>query len=651
MPLVSVIIPVHNRAHEMSPALDGLLAQTFTDFEVLIVDDHSTDHARDLAREYASRDERFIPADLPDPSRGAPAARNLGVARSRGDFIIFLDSDDALSPHALDARVRFLQSRPDLDFCVSRTQLFREHVGDVPQLWNADTGDDDLIRLLRGDVPWQTTGPTWRRSTLDRIIRPVDSHDQLWDESAHSGQDWEFHIRALLSRLKYERLDIIDSHWRTHSKGRSAIGISSHQVEHARARPQLLEKIIRTLSAQAPERKSDWAPPLVACIWEAAEHLARQASSREAQDAWKLVSTFSLASSLIHHAGLVYWSNPKSRRAGRNLKLIESTWPHPLMPQRGRFYNRAPISPDHVPELAIVMSAYNVAPYVEQAVRSILQQGFRDFKFIIIDDGSTDDTGTILERLAASDCRIQLVRRGNKGLTVSLNEAIALTQSPFIGRMDGDDIARPGRLMQQMKYLREHPDCVLLGTRVMNIDPYGVPLYESKMLESHDAIDRELLMGRGGSVVHPTVIMRRDALERVGFYREEFNNSEDLDLFLRLAEVGRVHNLPDILLDYRRHLSSVNYTRFENQKKIKHDIIAQAFARRGVAMPADWKMSEWKPTTGAEQLREWAWNALKQHRPRIAREHALAALRLQPLRRSSYTLLLRAIRMSRRGGT
>jgi glycosyltransferase involved in cell wall biosynthesis len=649
MPLVSVIIPVHNRAHEMSPALDGLLAQTLTDFEVLIIDDHSTDHARDLARQYASRDERFVPLDLPDPSRGAPAARNVGVARSRGEFVIFLDSDDALSPHALEARTRFLQSRPDLDFCVSRTQLFRENVGDIPQLWNADTGDDDLLRLLRGDVPWQTTGPTWRRASLDRIIRPIDSTHQLWDESAQSGQDWEFHIRALLSHLKYERLDIIDSHWRTHSKGRSAIGISSHQVDHARARPLLLQKIIRTLDTHAPNRKSEWAPPMVACVWEAAEHLSRQATAHDAQSAWQLTSTFSLAPAHVHRAGHVYWSNPKSRRASKRLKLIESNWPHPLMPQRGRFYNRAPISTDHVPELAIVMSAYNVAPYIEQAVRSILQQGFRDFEFIIIDDGSTDETGAILERLAAADCRIRLVRRANKGLTVSLNEAIAMTRSPFIGRMDGDDIARPGRLMQQMKYLRENPDCVLLGTRVMNIDPLGVPLYESKLLESHEAIDRELLMGRGGSVVHPTVIMRHDALKRVGFYREEFNNSEDLDLFLRLAEIGRVHNLPDILLDYRRHLSSVNYTRFENQKRIKHDIIAQAFARRGTTMPADWKTSEWKPTTGAAQLREWAWNALKQNRPRIARTHALAALRLEPFKRSNYTLLLRAIRACRRG--
>src|SRR5205814_9014718 len=119
-------------------------------------------------------------------------------------------------------------------------------------------------------------------------------------------------------------------------------------------------------------------------------------------------------------------------------------------------------------------------------------------------------------------------------------------------------ISEPQRFEKQVTYMCEHPDVVALGSRVVLIDPYGSRVEKPWHKISHQEIEAELLNGVGWAMVHPTVMMRRDALMKVGGYREDLMVSEDLDLFLRLAEVGRLENLPDVLLQYRQHLQSVN---------------------------------------------------------------------------------------------
>lgn len=644
VPKVSIIIPVHNRADELPETLESIRAQTSNDWEAIVVDDHSTDGALEVARKYEREDSRFRSIQLPDPKRGAPAARNFGVQNARGEFVIFLDSDDLLSPTSVDNRLRFIDSHPDLDFAIFKLQLFRTIPGDVPHLWNADTDEDNLIRFLKGDSPWGTASPIWRRASLSKIHLPFGStnSNESWDEQALSAQDWEFHIRALASGLKYDRCDQVDSYWRMHDVSREAIGRSATQIEHLNARTALLERVTKVLDG----RKGINAP-LAAQFFNAAEAQAKFVSRASARDTWRKAYELGLISWKQLKKGIQYLRMLRWKTSAQGFRRrFAQRWPE-LILQRGKFYNRAPIDPNHVPEISVIMSAYNVAPYIERAVESILSQTWRDLEFIIIDDGSTDETGSILERIAQTDCRVRLIRRENKGLTVSLNEAIGLSRSPFIARMDGDDIAHFERLRAQMKYMKEHPECVLLGTRVLIIDPYGVPIVEGEELIGHEMIDEQLLKGRGGSVVHPTALMRRDALEKVGRYREQFNNSEDLDLFLRLAESGRIENLPDVLLQYRRHLSSVNYLKFENQQKIKKQIVEDAFQRRGKQMPTDWELSKWTPTQGAQQLREWAWNAMKKNRPDIARIHAWKALKLEPFKRTNISLMLRALRAKR----
>lgn len=294
------------------------------------------------------------------------------------------------------------------------------------------------------------------------------------------------------------------------------------------------------------------------------------------------------------------------------------------------------------PTVSVLMATYNFRPYLAESVGSILNQTFRDFEFLLIDDGSTDGSEALLREMAAKDARLRLIVRPNKGLTKSLNEGLALCRGTFVARMDADDVSLPQRLEKQVAYLQAHPECVLLGSRVLRIDPYGSPLDESDHKLTHEEIDRQLLsQGLGWAVTHPVATFRRDAAMKVGGYREQFTASQDLDLWLRLAEVGRIANLPDVLLKYRSHFKSVRFTRFQEQKRVKTTILADAYARRGLPPPEQFPEVKWTPLPAAEQMRKWARAALVARNRNVAWKHAIGALRHEPLSAASWKVLAR----------
>ena len=297
------------------------------------------------------------------------------------------------------------------------------------------------------------------------------------------------------------------------------------------------------------------------------------------------------------------------------------------------------------PAVSVVMTVFNTEDYVAEAVESVLRQTFGDFEFIIVDDGSTDRSPAILREYAGRDRRIRLVSRPNTGIVRAANEGIGLARGKYLARMDSDDVSLPRRFEVQVGYLDAHPECVLVASRVTVVDPYGSPVLESGQKLSHEEIEAELLTSNGGwAIVQPSAMMRTDAVRAVGGYRGRHNVSEDQDLFLRLAEVGRVANLPEPLLLYRRHYRSVMHTQWRQREEVKEQIVREAYARRGKPMPADWAFDDWKPTPLAEQLRAWGWAALKRGNVAVARKHALGAVRTAPLSGEAWRLLYCAAR-------
>ena len=208
------------------------------------------------------------------------------------------------------------------------------------------------------------------------------------------------------------------------------------------------------------------------------------------------------------------------------------------------------------PRISVVMPVYNAAAVVGEAVESILNQTFGDFEFIIVDDGSADDSGRILREYARRDDRIKLYTQENGGLIPSLNRCCRIAQGRYIARMDADDISLPTRFEKQFRFLEAHAEIGVLGTWIQDIDEHGTPR-TAWPVPTDPAVIRWFLMF-GNCIAHASVMMRREVLERAGYYRADALHVEDYDLWIRVSEFTGVANFPEVLLYYRLSGESVS---------------------------------------------------------------------------------------------
>lgn len=204
------------------------------------------------------------------------------------------------------------------------------------------------------------------------------------------------------------------------------------------------------------------------------------------------------------------------------------------------------------PVLTVAMSVYNGAPHLRAAIKSILAQTESNFEFLIVDDGSTDQTPEILAESARRDSRIRIITQPNRGLIAALNRLITESRAPLIARMDADDISLPNRFARQIAFLDHNPDYGVVGSSTFDLHPGRAPRPSANppLPTCHQdflaAIEQDAPL-----LCHSTVMMRQSLLIEVGGYRAPFHHCEDYDLWLRLSDRTQLCSLPERLLIYR----------------------------------------------------------------------------------------------------
>jgi hypothetical protein len=237
-----------------------------------------------------------------------------------------------------------------------------------------------------------------------------------------------------------------------------------------------------------------------------------------------------------------------------------------------------------MPRIAVLLPARDAAATIRPAVASILRQTERDLALVCVDDGSTDETGEILGRLARRDRRLTVVAGPGEGIARALHRGLSLCDAEVIARMDADDVAHPERLALQLEALRADPGLAAVGARVRLFPRRhvreGMVRYAAWLngLTSPDLVVRDLFVE--SPLVHPAAAIRRDALEGAGGWRDG-PFPEDYDLWLRLAEAGgRLSNLPRLLLDWRE--SPGRLTRTDPRYALaRHVALKCAYLARG----------------------------------------------------------------------
>jgi glycosyltransferase involved in cell wall biosynthesis len=209
------------------------------------------------------------------------------------------------------------------------------------------------------------------------------------------------------------------------------------------------------------------------------------------------------------------------------------------------------------PTVSVLTSCYNASRYLAEAIESILEQTFKDFEFILIDDGSADNTVEIIRQYEKKDKRIVRIEKAHTGLTDSLNLGLGMARGTWIARLDADDLALKNRLEEQVNYVLNNKDIVLLGTGCIVIDENGVEI-RRKTYPSSNANLLKCIFNGGSPFPHSSVLFRRDEVQRMGGYRPRFNMVEDVDLWLRLSSEGQIASLKMPLIKLRKHTASIS---------------------------------------------------------------------------------------------
>jgi glycosyltransferase involved in cell wall biosynthesis len=182
--------------------------------------------------------------------------------------------------------------------------------------------------------------------------------------------------------------------------------------------------------------------------------------------------------------------------------------------------------------VSVIMPAYNVEKYINEAIESLLIQTYNNLEIIIVDDCSDDKTVNIIKKFASKDKRIRLYKnKKNRKITYSLNKGLKYATGNFIARMDADDIASSNRIEQQMDFLEKNKHIGLVGTQQLNIDSDGSVLGKSKKVINRDLLKKTLLLA--SPIPHPTWLVRKSVFEKVGGYHTN-SPAQDYDFLLRM---------------------------------------------------------------------------------------------------------------------
>jgi glycosyltransferase involved in cell wall biosynthesis len=228
------------------------------------------------------------------------------------------------------------------------------------------------------------------------------------------------------------------------------------------------------------------------------------------------------------------------------------------------------------------MSVYNGAEYLPETLDSVLNQDGCDFEFIVVNDGSDDESAAILDDYSTRDNRLRVIHQENTGLTLALMRGCSEARGEFIARQDAGDISLPGRLRLQHEFLQSNPQAVMCCGAVRFVGPLLEPLYRvAKPMEQLDMGLRKMAVDHiQGPPHHGATLFRVTAYRQAGGYRLPFYVAQDVDLWLRLTEIGQCLGMAETIYEARLAMGSISSRRRDEQLRLCAAAIACAEHRR-----------------------------------------------------------------------
>ncbi|MBD2484138.1 glycosyltransferase [Planktothrix sp. FACHB-1365] len=531
-PRVSVIIPVYNGDRYMSQAIDSVLSQTYSNYEIIIVDDGSTDNTHQIIQHYIEKyQNQSLIRYIFQPNQGVAAARNRGIQEARGEFIALLDQDDMFWPEKLAHQVACFQANPDVAIINSGWRLIDENnnrISDIepwhnlPNLtletWVTRTPILPSALMFRRDT-WQKIGG------FDSRFNGVDDVDFIWRLALHE------YSAIWLTEITVNYRQHQETVSNTKAKERANLMIAVQ--DQFFGQPNLPDEI-RQLEKLTRYESLTWM-------------------------AWHLYHTH-------HPQQMAEFLQKSLSYTPYTIAITISDWVHRFMGyclaygyelELENFYNLqdwkqliSKIIPQTKPRVSVIIPTYNCDQYIEQCVKSVLEQTYTNYEVIVIDDGSQDKTQQILKPFLSV---IKYIYQNNQGAAKARNHGCEIAQGEFLAFLDGDDFFLPQKLAEQVATFDHDPtiDLVQSGWCIVNQKDIGV----SVITPWGNAPELNLETWILHKCVRPSaMILRREWWEKVGGFDHRYPPTEDLDFVLRLSLMGcKTVWFKEIHACYRQH--------------------------------------------------------------------------------------------------
>ena len=534
---VSVVIPCYNAGPYLAQTIGSVLEQTTPVHEVIVVDDGSTDDSLAIARRFAgARPETVKVAS--ERSGSAATTRNLGALLATGDALMFLDADDVLGPAAIEALSAALSDQPaGFSGCpwFRLQEVQGRWVSRPPSCAHRLPGQDALSAWLTG---WYhpPCSVLWSREAFERAGR--------WDEHAGSNDDGDLAMRALVAELPFFETPHGAAYYRRLPAGHLSLSGTRFTRENLAARLHVVRKIAARLEdrGRVAGYRADIAAAFARIAADASEHpdlaqraagLSRQFRSRR----WR------------HEARRHEPAPPAPEPAHRDEEIRHGL--DAAAQVRGDAAGTGappPLVQAAPPTVTVVIPTYNRAALLPRALRSVLAQTHQDFEVLVVDDGSTDDTASVVAD--TGDARVRYVRQPeNAGVAAARNRGLRESRGTFIAFLDSDDEWRPEKLAMQLELFDTHSDeTALVYTGVENVRTDGTSSID-RPRDRGNVYARMLAV----NVIHgggSNVMIRRSVVATAGFFHETLPAIEDYDYWLRITRFFRVDYVDAPLVRY-----------------------------------------------------------------------------------------------------
>ncbi|MDC0835915.1 glycosyltransferase [Geitlerinema sp. CS-897] len=573
-PKISVVVPAYNCETTVRATLDSLFNQTFKDFEVLVVDDGSTDKTLEILRLVEDPRLRIFSY----PNAGPSATRNRGFNQTLGKYISFLDADDLWIPDKLAAQFNALEANPDAAVVYSWTDYINEAGQWIRAGSHLTVNGDVLSHLLIGDFLENSSNALIRREAVEAIGG--------FNEALISAPDWDFFLR-LAERFLFICVPQAQILYRLRLQSMAA-----NVVRHERYCLEVLDRAYRTApqAFQSLQSRSltnlyhyltyrALQPPWTAETCQAVVGFVEKIRHHDpfASEYSHLLANIAAAATV--HSNL---SRPIAQRlypdtdpGFRTEDLFQYTRSHPY------------------PAISVIIPAYNAEDTIAETIDTVLQQTFTDFEIIVIDDGSSDRTVEVIKSI--DDPRVNVFSYPNAGQGESRNRGACHAQGEFFAFLDADDLWTPHKLEDlynaivkweqpsdpERQYENRKP--AVAYSWVDWIDEDGKYIARGCDYTCNGYIYPKLLLSdfiAGGS----NVLMWRGAFYQVQGFNPDFPPAEDRDMWLRLAEKFHFVAVEKPHLRYRQVPTSQS-ANVERMERSQLRVLAAAFRRAPTQPP------------------------------------------------------------------